>query len=118
MLHAIAAIFLIQVDDGFSVAAGAVVMSLGLQRGAQLRMVVDFAIENDPDVMIFVGQRLVSALDVDDAKPPHGQTDILFDEEALVVRPAMHDAAVHARQHVAFHVPVAIRKRRFRRFRT
>src|ERR1019366_2767788 len=41
MLDAIAAIFLIEVDDGFGIAVGAIAVSAGLKRGAQLGMVVD-----------------------------------------------------------------------------
>ena len=73
-------------------------------------MVIDLAVEDDPDILVLVGQRLMAALDVNDAQPPHGQADILFDEEAFVVGPAMRDPAVHAGQHVTLDVPVAIGK--------
>ena len=118
MLHAIAAVFLVKVNDGFSVAARAVVMPLGFQFGAQFCVVVDFAVENDPDILIFVGRAAGVRLDVDDAQPAHGQANILFDEETFIIGPAMDDAAVHARQHVARARASRDSERRFRRFRT
>ncbi len=110
MLHAIAAIFFVQMDDGFRVAARAVAVPVGLQPSPQFSVIVNLAVEDDPDIMILVGQRLVAAFHVDNAQPPHGQADIFFDEEALVIGPAMHDAAVHARQHLSLNVPVAFGK--------
>ena len=83
-------------------------MAPSLQPDSQLCMVINLTVEYDPDVLIFVGQRLMTTLDVDDAETPHGQANIFLDEEAFVIRPAVHDAAVHARQHVALDVPVAI----------
>src|ERR1035441_10871341 len=83
MLDAIAAIFLIEVDDGFGIAVGAIAVSAGLKRGAQLGMVVDFSVEDDPNILVLVGERLVPGLDVNDAQPPHGQADIFFDEKTV-----------------------------------
>jgi hypothetical protein len=73
-------------------------------------VVIDFSVEDDPNITIFIGQRLVTTLDVYDTQSAHGQTDILFDEESLIVRPAMGDAPVHAGQHVTPDMPVAIGK--------
>src|SRR5580698_1268880 len=98
-------------DDGFGVAARSVAVPFRLKPSSQFSMVVNLAVENDPDVMIFVGQGLVAGFHINNAKPPHGQPDVLFDKETLVIGPAMHDAAVHARQHVSLDVPVAIGKK-------
>src|ERR1019366_7074829 len=89
VLHAVTAILLIQVDDGFRVAARAVGMAPSLQPDSQLCMVINLTVEYDPDVLIFVGQRLMTTLDVDDAETPHGQANIFLDEEAFVIGPTM-----------------------------
>ena len=85
-------------------------MTLRLKAGSQLRMVVDLAVENDPDILIFIRQRLMTTLDVNNAEASHGQADVLFHEKPFIIRPAMHDAAVHAGEDVPFDVPVTIRK--------
>ena len=85
-------------------------MAACLQIFSQFGMVIDLAVENNPDIAILIRQRLMAALYVNDAQPAHGEADILFDEESLVVRPAMDDAAVHLGEHIALHAPLAIRE--------
>src|SRR5438270_4089244 len=48
VLHAIAAIFLIQMNNAFCIAFGAVAMSARLKTGAEVLVVIDFAVVNDP----------------------------------------------------------------------
>ena len=45
-------------------------MSRGLELGAQVRVVVDLAVEDDLDRAVFVAERLRSRREVDDAQPP------------------------------------------------
>ena len=71
-------------------------------------MVVNLAIKDDPDIAVLVGQRLVTGLHINDAEPAHSKADVLFNEEPFIVGTAMDDAAVHARERVALHAPVAI----------
>ena len=72
MPHALAAVFFVEVNNRFSVAATVVAMAFGFQVGAERLVVVDFSVEDDPNVAVFVGQRLMAGLHVDDAQPPHG----------------------------------------------
>jgi len=102
---------LVKVNDGFGVAAGTVLVAFRFQVFSQLGVVVDLAVENDPDIAILVGNRLMAALDVDDAQAAHGKADVFFDEEALIVGAAMRDAAVHTCEDVARNAPVAISKK-------
>jgi hypothetical protein len=88
-------------NNGFSVAFGAVLMTTGLQLFAQFLVVVNFAVENDPKRPVFICDRLVTGLNVDDAKAAHGQSDILLDKETGVIGPAMSDLPVHRHQRVA-----------------
>src|SRR5215469_10682144 len=60
---------------------------------------------------MLVRNRLMPGLHIDDAEAAHREADILLDEETFIVGPAMRDAAVHARKHVALDAPVAIRKK-------
>ena len=96
--------------DDFGIGLTLEDMPFGEEEFAQLLVVINLAVENDPDIVVFVGQRLMAALDVNNAQTPHGQADILFDEEAFVVGPSMRDSSIHAGQHVTLDVPVAIGK--------
>ena len=51
---AVGAVFFEKVDDGFGVAVGAVAMAAGDELLAQGEMVVDFAVEYDPQGAVFV----------------------------------------------------------------
>ena len=62
MFHAVAAVLFIEVNDGFGVASRAVAVASGFELGAQLGVVVDFTVEDDPNVLILVGERLVAGL--------------------------------------------------------
>src|SRR5712671_353987 len=108
VLHAIAAIFLIEVNNCFRVAASAVAVAFGLETGAQLSVVVDFAVVDNPDVLVFIGKRLVAGLHVNNAQPPHRQTDILLDKKTFIVGAPVHDALVHAGEQVALDMPLPI----------
>src|SRR5580700_808362 len=68
-------------------------------------MVVELAVVNDPDAFVFIGNRLVTGLDVDDAQPPHGQADVGFYEKTIIIRAAMNDAPVHLGEHGAVGPP-------------
>ena len=73
-------------------------MPAPVEFSAQCAVIVDLAIEDDLQRAIFVGQRLVAAVNIDDFQPAHRQADIAFDEIAVVVRPAMAQPVVHGRQ--------------------
>ena len=82
-------------NNGFGVAFGAVAMATGLQIFAQFLVVVNFAVENDPKRLVFIGDRLVTGLNVDDAEAAHGQSDVLLDKETGVIGPAVGELPVH-----------------------
>jgi hypothetical protein len=62
---------------------------------SKLTVVVDLAVEHDPDRTIFVVDRLLSRREVDDAQAPHAETDARLHMDPLVVRPAMPDDVAH-----------------------
>ena len=63
--------------------------------GPELPVVVDLAVEDDPDRSVLVRHRLLAVLEIDDAQPPHAEADALAEIDALVVGPAMHHRAAH-----------------------
>jgi hypothetical protein len=83
-------------------------MSPGLQILAKFLVVVEFAVVDDPEVLVFIADGLMAGLNVDDAQPPHGETDIPFNQETLIIRAAMDDSLIHFCQHVPLDPPSSI----------
>jgi hypothetical protein len=95
-------------DDSLGVAFRTVPMTARFKALPQVQMVIDFAVEYDPNVAVFVAQRLVTGLDIDDAEAAHRQSDILFNKEAFVVRAPVNDPPVHRVEEAGIHLPVSI----------
>src|SRR5262249_35562471 len=74
-----------------------------LEIAAQFLVVVNFAVKDDPDVSLFVADRLMPALHIDDAEPAHCQTDAPLDKKAGVIGAAVHNLLVHFCQRLALH---------------
>ena len=80
---------------------------------AQASVVVDLAVEDDPDRLVFVGDRLVPALQVDDAEPAHADADVPVHVLAVVVGSTMaqlvaepsHGVGGHAMGRFGVHDP-------------
>ena len=87
---------LVGVDDDLAVAVRAEGVAGGLELGAQLAVVVDLAVVDEPDGLVLVGHRLVPALAVDDAQAAVAEADGRRLEGAGVVGAAMHDGGGHA----------------------
>jgi hypothetical protein len=105
MLNALASVFLVQMDDSFRIAPGAIAVAARFEILPQILMVINFTIEDDPNVSVFIAQGLMAGLNVDDAEPSHGQPNVLLDEEAVIVRTAVDDLLVHCGEQVAIHAP-------------
>src|ERR1700693_208435 len=91
-------------DNSFCIALGAVVMTTSLQPSAQFTMVVNLPVVNNPKIFVFIRNRLLVGLHVNNAEPAHGQSNVSFDEKSLVVRSAVHDLPVHPDQRVTLHL--------------
>ena len=92
--------FLVQVNDDLRVALrGEAVASRG-QLGPQLGEVEDLAVEDGPDRLVLVGQRLVAPLQVDDAEAAHPDRRAAAEVEAAVVGAAVANDLDHAPQRV------------------
>src|SRR5437867_610734 len=105
MLQAVAAVLFIQMNNRFSIALGAITVAPRLELRAQFAVIVDFAVIDDPQALVLVADRLVTSADIDNAEAPHGQSNVAFDKEAVVVRPSVHDLRIHLRQRVALNAP-------------
>jgi len=84
-------------DDDLGVAAGAEGVAGGHQLGAQLDVVEDLAVEDDPHRLVLVGHGLLPRGQVDDREPGVGQAGV-----AVVVAPELVGATMEHRPH---HVP-------------
>ena len=85
-------------QDGLGVGARPVAVPGPFERRAQRGVVVDLAVEDDPERAGLVGHRLVAALDVDDAQTPMAQMSPGVVIEAEIVRAAMADRVGHSPQ--------------------
>src|SRR5581483_4698254 len=66
IVNAVAAVLLVEMDDGLRVAVGAIPVATRFELTAQLSMVVDFAVKDNPDRTALVGDGLVPARNVND----------------------------------------------------
>ena len=89
---------LVGMDDGFGVATRPVAMTGGFELRADVGVVVDLAVEDDPDRPVFVRQRLMAGCHIDDAQPAMGQTGEVVDVDAGFVRATMPDDVPHRTQ--------------------
>ena len=89
---------LVGVEDRFSVAARLVAVSGRLEESPDLRVVVDLAVENDPDAVVLVGQRLLTRGEIDDAETAMGQAGDLIAVQAGFVGSTVGDDVAHDRQ--------------------
>ena len=92
---------LVGVHDDLGVAGGAKGVAGGLELGAQLAVVVDLAVVDEPDGLVLVGRRLVAAGAVDDAQPAMAETDARALKGAGVVGTAMQQRGRHAAEQLA-----------------
>jgi hypothetical protein len=58
-------------------------------------VVVDLAVERDPDSAVLVAHRLLAAGDVDNRQPPVRKARATVDDQALAVGSAMRDHIAH-----------------------
>ena len=68
-------------DDGFGVARCPEGVAALFELAPQLAVVVDLAVEHHPDGAVFVANRLLAGLEVDDAQPAHAEPDAVAEVE-------------------------------------
>src|SRR5579862_1010097 len=105
MLNALASIFLVQMNNRFRVAFSAIAVATRFEIFSQILVVINFTIEDDPNVPVFITQGLVAGLNVDDAEPAHCQAHVLLDKEAVIIGAPVDDLLVHSGERVTIHTP-------------
>ena len=106
MREALRPFVFIEVNDAFGVALGAELVPRPFQPPPQVAVVVDLAVEDDPNRFVLVSHRLVAAGQVDDREPPKAEGDarlglirraeaILGEVRSLVIRPPMPQGVRH-----------------------
>src|SRR5207248_938932 len=98
VLHAFLSILLVQVDDSLGVAVRAIRMATSHEFFPQLSMVVDFAIENNPQRFNFVADGLMTGGEINNTEPAHADADAAVNMDAIVVWTAMRYNFKHAVQ--------------------
>ena len=69
-------------------------------------VVVDFAVVDDPDGVVFVSHRLMPAAQINYREAAMRKPDALVNEDARIVRPAMRKRIAHRKKHRAVNVAV------------
>src|SRR3990172_4145552 len=87
---------LVGVDHDLGVGAGLEPMSQLRKEVTKALVVVDLAVEDDPDRAVFVSDGLMAALDVYDGEPPRGETDSRVEERPFIVLSPVGDGPGHA----------------------
>ena len=90
-------IFFVQVQNDFCVRRRAKPMPSTFQFSAQLDIVKNFSVENDPERFVLVRDRLAAAADINDAQSCAAQACFLIEQNPKFIRPAMSNH----RQHLA-----------------
>src|SRR5215213_8210326 len=98
------AVFFVEVDENFDVAASAKRVSFFDQAASQLAVVIDLAIANDHDGFVFIEEWLVAAFQIDDAQSAKAEADIVFDKVARRVRASMDELVRHLHQKIAVYL--------------
>src|SRR2546428_6701167 len=96
MSDEIRSILLIQMDDHLRIGMRLERVAAADHLLSQCLEVVDLAVEDHPDGAVFVRQRLMTGVQINDAEPPHAQSDVVADKEAAVIRSPMRDGRAHA----------------------
>jgi hypothetical protein len=86
------------VNDDLGVATSAKPVPTANQPLAQGYMIVNFAIEHDPDRVVFVADWLMPGCKIYDAEAAHAQSNIALRERALVIGTTMDNGARHPAQ--------------------
>src|SRR2546425_9607313 len=98
VLWTIGAPLVVGVNDSFRIAVGIELVAELFELLAQLAIVVDLAVENNPGGAVLIMNRLLSVREIDDREPPHRQSHPIAEIETVIVRTTMTNRLVHARE--------------------
>src|SRR3989442_13624786 len=106
MLRTVSSVFVVRVDDRFGVTVGIKAMAATFEFFFEFSIVVNLAVVDDPRRSIRVVNRLLSALQINDGQPPHGQPNAVVEIKTILIRTSMPDRVVHSRKDVAINLRV------------
>src|ERR1700738_4123200 len=95
MLDTVIAIFFIEFDDCLGVASRGVAVATTFQIGADRRVIIDLAVEDDPNGSILVRHRLMSTAQVDNTEAPETEGNGTIQVVPGVVRSAVEELPSH-----------------------
>ena len=97
--HPLAAL-LIQVDKNLRIASGTKLVTFPAQLPAKFNVIIDFAVGDHTDRMVFVPDRLPAAVEIDDREPAHTERHVALAIEmpAFSIRPTMDERLQHPRE--------------------
>src|SRR5258708_3687469 len=82
--------------ENFRVRAGTEDVAALFEAISKLRKVIDFAVGNDPDRIIFIGDGLMSARQINNAEPAHPEGDTTAEVVPMIIRAAVRDGLSHS----------------------
>src|SRR6478736_7920416 len=71
-------------------------------------MVVNLSVVDNPKILVFICNRLLTSLYINNAETAHGYPNISFHEKPIIVRSAMHNLPVHRQQRFTLHLLLGI----------
>src|SRR5262249_13632830 len=95
MLYTVLAVVLPSFQNCLSIRTGLKAMASAHKGKPQLTKVIDFAIEDNPLTTVFIGHRLSTARNVDDAQSIGREANIAVAIKTVVIRPAMRRHFLH-----------------------
>ena len=95
VLDEVRTVLLVEVNDDFRVGVGGESVPAGLQIRAEIPIIVDLAVEHDPDRSVLVRERLMAPREVDDAEPPHPEAHRAVYIDAVIIRTPVGDRLAH-----------------------
>src|SRR5580700_5655871 len=94
-------------DDHFRVACRPKSVSPAFQFFLKGLIVINLSVEDSGDAPIFVRDRLLSTIQIDDAQAPHSQRDVLVKKHTGIIRSPMMQYLKHAGQNLLVHTLVS-----------
>src|SRR5262249_53252417 len=98
LYHGLFTVFLVEMHNHFGVGLRLEDMSLGLEELAQLAIVIDFPVKDDPYASILIGDRLMASIQVNDREPAKAETDRSRRVVTFVVGTTMFNRVRHPLQ--------------------
>src|SRR6266576_3265980 len=108
MFGTVFAVLIVGVNDRFGIAVCVKAVAKFFQSCAELEVVVNLSVENNPRGTIAVMNWLLSGLQVDYCQAPHAQTDRSIKVETIIVRPAMPDSVAHPADQILVHLCLVV----------